>query len=67
MKYEFYPEGKNIMDYGEVGDKFYMVIQGWVSVLIPNNFRASLVSQKAVAKDPPPQPAGAFAPPKSHR
>ena len=39
------------MDYGEVGDKFYMLIRGQVSVLIPKNFRPSVASQKAMGKE----------------
>jgi len=41
MKYEFCPKDKNIIQFGEYGDKFYMVIKGKVDVRIPKKFRES--------------------------
>ena len=43
MNYEFCHKGKNIVKYGDYGDKFYMIIKGKVNVLIPKNFRVSSV------------------------
>lgn len=37
MVYEFVPAGKEVMRYGEAGDKFYFIIQGSVSIAIPKN------------------------------
>ena len=41
MKYEFYPEGKLIVKFGEIGDKMYLIIKGCVNVSVPTNFRQS--------------------------
>ena len=35
MKYEYHSAGHKIFNYGEVGDKFYMIIEGGVQILIP--------------------------------
>ena len=37
MAYEYYPAGKEVMRYGEAGDKFYFIIRGSVSIAIPKN------------------------------
>ena len=43
LNYEFVPAGKNIIEYGQVGEKFYMIIRGKVNVLIPKNYRKSVL------------------------
>ena len=43
LNYEFVPAGKNIIEYGQVGEKFYMIIRGRVNVLIPKNYRKSVL------------------------
>ena len=49
MKYEYHPAGHKIFNFGEVGDKFYMIIEGGVQILIPQNFRKStLETQKTM-------------------
>lgn len=35
VRYEFFPEGKNVIQVGEYGDKFYVIIEGEVQVLVP--------------------------------
>lgn len=35
MKHEYHLQGDTIFDYGSVGDKFYLIIKGEVSVQIP--------------------------------
>jgi len=45
MVYEYHPAGSNVIEYGDVGDKFYIVIRGEVSVLIPKQFRRSVIEQ----------------------
>ena len=45
MVYEYHTAGSNVIEYGDAGDKFYIVIRGKVSVLIPKNFRRSAVHQ----------------------
>ena len=35
MKYEYHAAGHKIFNYGEVGDKFYMIIEGGVQIMIP--------------------------------
>ena len=35
LKYQFVPEGDDVITYGDYGDKFYICLSGKVSVLIP--------------------------------
>ena len=35
LKYEFLPKGKDVITYGDYGDKFYITLYGNVGVLIP--------------------------------
>ena len=35
MNIEFYPKGNTVFQYGSVGTKFYIILQGSVSVLTP--------------------------------
>ncbi|TNV87944.1 hypothetical protein FGO68_gene15687 [Halteria grandinella] len=37
LTYEFVPKGCNVFEYGSQGDKFYILLQGEVGVLIPNS------------------------------
>jgi CRP-like cAMP-binding protein len=36
ISYLFTPEGKDVIKYGEVGDKFYIILSGAVAVLVPD-------------------------------
>lgn len=36
MRYEYFPEGDIIMNWGDLGDKFYILIKGSVKVLVPD-------------------------------
>jgi CRP-like cAMP-binding protein len=36
LTYERCPRGRQIFEYGSMGDKFYMIIDGEVSVRVPN-------------------------------
>ena len=36
MTYEFKPANHTIFDFGSIGDKFYIILEGMVSVLLPN-------------------------------
>ena len=42
MKYEKFEKGKNVFDYGHRGDKFYLIIEGQVSIWVPTNFKVDL-------------------------
>jgi len=35
IKFEFFEEGENVINYGDRGDKFFILIKGEVSILIP--------------------------------
>ena len=35
MQHEYHPAGYKIFDYGDEGDKFYMIIEGSVSIWVP--------------------------------
>jgi CRP-like cAMP-binding protein len=35
VRYEQYHQGENIINVGEYGDKFYVIIEGEVQVLVP--------------------------------
>ena len=35
LRFEFYAEGEKIFGAGDFGDKFYIIIQGNASVLVP--------------------------------
>lgn len=36
LKYEFQPKQRDIFEFGDQGEKFYMILEGEVSVVIPN-------------------------------
>jgi hypothetical protein len=36
LTYEFIPKGKEVFEYGSIGEKFFIIIEGEVSVIIPN-------------------------------
>ncbi len=36
LTYQTFKPGENVFEYGNQGDKFYMILSGEVSVLIPN-------------------------------
>ena len=36
MNYEFCKAGSEVFEYGSYGDKFYIILQGEVKVIIPN-------------------------------
>eukprot|EP00347_Sterkiella_histriomuscorum_P019194 403342576 len=36
LTYEYLPAGKDVFEYGSIGEKFYIIIQGTVGVMIPN-------------------------------
>jgi len=35
LRFKFYPEGKRVFNEGDHGDKFYIIVEGTCSVLIP--------------------------------
>lgn len=35
VEYEFIPAGQNVFNYGEIGDKFYMLLKGRVGIIVP--------------------------------
>ena len=37
MKYQFIPARKDVVTYGEVGDLFYIILNGTVDILIPKS------------------------------
>jgi hypothetical protein len=37
MTYQYHKEGSTVFDFNEMGDKMYMIIDGSVDVLIPQN------------------------------
>ncbi len=47
MKYEVVATGECVFSQGDKGDKFYVVIEGKVSVLI-NDLKSGLLRQEAV-------------------
>ena len=34
LKYEFVPEGYDVISYGDIGDKFYITLHGELSVYV---------------------------------
>ena len=36
LTYDFFPRGKEVFEYGSIGEKFYMILEGEVSVMVPN-------------------------------
>ena len=44
MVYEFHPADSNIITYGEEGDKFYILVRGEVSVIIPTGPRKPAIA-----------------------
>lgn len=36
LKYEYKKKGDIVFNFGDIGDKFYVILQGSVSVRIPN-------------------------------
>lgn len=36
MTLKIFEEGENVINFGEIGDQFFVILQGSVSVLIPN-------------------------------
>jgi len=45
MNFEFHSTGCNVFEYGDTGDKFYLIIRGSVSVKVPPNYRASVIAK----------------------
>lgn len=41
MKYEYFDQGEKVFNYGDIGDKFYIILQGKVSVRVPKIFNYS--------------------------
>ena len=37
LKYEFYPNGVNVITYGDIGEKFYITLHGTLSVFLPTS------------------------------
>jgi signal-transduction protein with cAMP-binding, CBS, and nucleotidyltransferase domain len=35
LNYEFFKKGENVFDWGNPGDKFYIILKGTVSVQVP--------------------------------
>ena len=35
MRFKFFPEGKRVFNEGDHGDKFYIIVEGTCSVLVP--------------------------------
>ena len=35
IEYEFIPVGHDVFHYGEIGDKFYMLLRGRVGIIVP--------------------------------
>jgi hypothetical protein len=50
MQYEFYVAGSKIFNFGDAGDKFYLIIEGGVSILIPSSYRKSTLMEKEYVK-----------------
>lgn len=50
LRYEFHGEGTNVFDYGDIGDKFFMIIDGKASVWVPKK-EDGLIKRKKVLKD----------------
>lgn len=36
LTYEYFPRGKEVFEYGSIGEKFYIIIDGEVSIMVPN-------------------------------
>lgn len=36
LRYEFFPKGSTVFNYGDEGDKFYVILKGSVSCMRPN-------------------------------
>jgi CRP-like cAMP-binding protein len=36
LKTEFHPKNRELFEYGSIGDRFYIIIEGEISVHIPN-------------------------------
>ena len=41
MKYQFVPEGWNIITYGDFGEEFYILLHGICGILLPNKENCS--------------------------
>ena len=41
LNYEFCPPGKNVFNFGDGGDKFYLIIEGGVNIIICCNFKGT--------------------------
>ena len=41
MQYEYHGDGHDVITYGDQGDKFYLIIQGSVSIHVPKAPRKS--------------------------
>ena len=48
MLVEFFPKGKNALNFGEKGEKFYIIVQGWVGVWVPFDIRKALKANVTV-------------------
>ena len=48
MQIEYFAAGKNVINYGEIGDKFYIIVQGQVGVWVPFNFSKALKASMSV-------------------
>jgi hypothetical protein len=36
LSYEFQPKHRDVFEYGDAGEKFYLILDGEVTVVIPN-------------------------------
>ena len=45
MNFEFHSAGHDVFEYGDNGDKFYLIIRGTASVKVPPNYRASVINE----------------------
>lgn len=71
MQYEYHGPGQDVITHGDKGDKFYLIIQGSVSIHVPKNTSKSVQESADRAQPPRTQsaskqgPAGVLAPPTS--
>lgn len=52
MKFRFHEAGEHVMDYGEPGAEFFIIIKGKVSVLVPKTKGPVKVAQRQGDSEP---------------
>ena len=48
LTYKFIAEGQDVITYGEVGDKFYIILSGTVSIWVPDTQKVEVKPEEYV-------------------